>query len=289
MLRTERSEPAGPQTAVSISPERLREAVIAIGSSSEGRCGPYPLVSNVRLPRLAAVCEEVVAVLDDVYADRFDLRPIGEPAETILAFASERDFKLFASVTSRWRVEANGRASAANGYVALAWDENEADRGAATLVHELVHLLNRRALGSALPAWLDEGLADDLADRTVGGKLAPAAWRLSMDRAAEELLPLVEFLVLESDDFYAGRGYSNYAQALLLVRFLADHPQLGGSFRGYLRSLADGAPRGSGGLTDALGISADALEREWRAWVAVRHSGFRRLTSGVAKRGSRAF
>ena len=39
---------------------------------------------------------------------------------------------------------------------------------AATLIHELVHALNTRSIGPALPPWLDEGLAEDLSYAALG-------------------------------------------------------------------------------------------------------------------------
>ena len=62
------------------------------------------------------------------------------------------------------------------------------------------HLLNRRAIGPALPPWLDEGLAEDLAQsrvegrRVVGGTLAEVvlragpAWESHGGLAAAQLL-----------------------------------------------------------------------------------------------------
>ena len=54
-------------------------------------------------------------------------------------------------------------------------------------VHELTHLLSRNALGEGLPAWLDEGMAEDLAwCRTDADGSAPAghAGRPRVRRAA---------------------------------------------------------------------------------------------------------
>ncbi len=184
------AQPAGPLAANRISPGLLSRARTLMGrDASDGSCGPYSLLTDVGEPALEALCAELVTRVDAAFARRFRLQPLGSAAETLLVFGEERDFKIFAGSTSRWRVEASGRASASEGYAALPWEGRERDAVATTMVHELTHLVNRRALGPALPPWLDEGMADELAEGLVGGKLPAATWQVDMRRAAGDLAP----------------------------------------------------------------------------------------------------
>ncbi|MDH3403259.1 MAG: SH3 domain-containing protein [Acidobacteriota bacterium] len=263
--------PPGPLAARPIDPAVLATARALMGAGAgEGSCGPYRLLTDVREEALGALCEEVVARVDAAYGERFRRRPVGEAAETVLVFAGREAFSAFAGATSRWRVEATGRASAADGYVALAWEGRDRGEVATTLVHELAHLVNRRALGPALPAWLDEGMADELADRLLGGKYEAALWRVGMDRAAGDLLPLAELVDLGSAGFYGPRGYANYAQALVALRFFSQHPELAPGFGRFLEALAAGAAYSPAVLPAHLGRSWEELQAAWDAWAAGR-------------------
>ena len=261
--------PSVPLAAVAISPYLLAAARQQMAAGAEERaCGPYRLLTDVGWQQLRALCSEEVAALDGAYAVRYGRQPLGAPAETLLIFARAKALAVFTGATSRWRVESTGRASAAHGYVALSWVDREATARAATLLHELTHLVNRRALGPALPPWLDEGLADDLANELVGGKFQPAAWQVGMDRAAGKLLPLRELVALDNAGFYGGRGYANYAQAYLFLRFLSGHPELGVRFAGFLDALAAGDGYSPQMLASHLGRSWPQVESSWGSWAA---------------------
>ncbi len=260
-------EPATPLAAVELAARHRRSADTIMTSPREGRCGAYRLLSDVESGTLGTFCAGVVSRLDAAYEETFGRPPLGVAAETILVFRDKPDFRVFAATGSRWRVEASGRASAADGYAALAWDESEAEARSATLIHELTHLVNRRALGPALPAWLAEGLADTLAERLVGGKAEAARWRVGMDLAAGELPPIAELLGLSSREFYEGGGFSNYARAHLWVEFLSSHAVLGERFESFLDAVAEGDAGTAETLESHLARPLGAVEEEWRAWV----------------------
>lgn len=261
--------PSVPLAAVAISPYLLAAARQQMAAGAEERaCGPYRLLTDVGWQQLRALCSKEVAAVDGAYAVRYGRRPLGAPAETLLIFASAKALAVFTGATSRWRVESTGRASAAHGYVALSWVDREATARAATLVHELTHLVNRRALGPGLPPWLDEGLADDLANELVGGKFQPAAWQVGMDRAAGKLLPLRELVALDNVGFYGGRGYANYAQAYLFLRFLVGDPEFGARFTAFLDALAGGESVSPELLAGYLGRLWPAVETSWGSWLA---------------------
>jgi hypothetical protein len=270
-----------------ISSALLDTARTLMGSDAVGgTCGPYGLLTDVEDPGLQALCDELVTRVDGAFTRHFRREPVGQPAETLLVFAEERDFRIFAGSTSRWRVEASGRASAAEGYVALPWEARAHEELAKTMVHELTHLVNRRALGSALPPWIDEGIADELAERMVGGKYAAAVWRAEMDRASGDLLPLAELFDLGASEFYGERGFASYAQALLAVRYLSGHPELEDGFRRFLDSLAAGGTYAPEAVRSQLNRSWDELQRNWDAWGRGHHLDFPPFaTTPAASRG----
>jgi hypothetical protein len=193
--------------------------------------------------------------------------------------------------------------------VALYADEGSSDRAVVPVLrHELGHLLNRRALGPALPPWLDEGIADDLAAFELDDRLAPresplAAMRringdtveiwgalAGLDDLARSFVTagapkLSTLLGLDWDAFVeepaAGR---NYAASAWLVRYLLDEETgLKPAFRGFLRQVARGGGGGADGLEQELGRSLAQIEAGWRAYVAERASaaGVGGAASGV--------
>jgi hypothetical protein len=170
-------------------------------------------------------------------------------------------------------------------------------------VHELTHLLNRRALGPALPPWLDEGLAEDLAWSQVDprGRLLPGSFGGSREKkgsvvrwkgAQAALRQLVreseqgkltspsELIDLDWDEFVASPGRElRYAQAAILVRFLLDGRDPGAAlgFRRFLRETAQGIPLSRSRLERSVGYSRDLLDREILSWLHAREN---ELTAG---------
>jgi hypothetical protein len=161
-----------------------------------------------------------------------------------------------------------------------------------TLVHELAHLLNRRALGPLLPSWLDEGIADDLAQSQVSdaGRLQPGTLggftvrygaRIQMfgPRAAlqqlvvalEEgkTLPLPDLLALDWNSFVRHEGSLSYAQSSFWVRYLLDGEggALAPKFHAFLDAVATGEPPTPEALRRQLGRSWGELEAGFRSWV----------------------
>ncbi len=161
------------------------------------------------------------------------------------------------------------------------------------MVHELTHLMNRRALGPALPAWLEEGLADDLAHSEIDpqGKLEPSRlgglslrrwdgweWRgarasaISLRRAldAGRMRPLAELLALDWREFVAADGErTSYPQAAFWVRFLLSDPNLAPAFRGYLREVAAGGSAAPEALRARLGADWATLDERFARWIRV--------------------
>lgn len=275
-------------------PERLAAAEALLGPAAlASRLGPYPLLTDLppaRRGQLARL-DRVAAAVEPAYRARYDRRPEGEPAETVVLFAEESGYRVF----QRRDAALAGLASSGHtgyGLVALYDGGRRGDAIAATLIHELVHLLNRRGLGPALPPWLDEGLAVDLGLSEIGadgglvpGRLggavvedasrielagAPAALhnlRGAFERG--ELGPLDRLLALDWEGFVVSERIElHYAAAGFFFRYLLDPVSgLGDDTRGFFAAVAAGGPADAEALRARLGRSWPELEAGLRAWV----------------------
>lgn len=273
-------------------PEVLARARARLsGEEAAGRLGPYALYTDLGpSPRLERL-HRIAAQVEGAYRSRYGREPLGEPAEAVVLFARERDYRAFQNESARLSgLTASGHSG--HGLVALYDGGRPGEELASTLVHELAHLLNRRAVGPILPSWLDEGIADDLAQSridpagrldpgTLGGLTVRASRRVEMygARAALEQLgrgvetgrlrPLPELLSLEWERF-VGRGSDlHYAQSSFFVRYLLDGE--GGAlvpgFRAYLAAAADGGPVEPEALRQRLGRPWEELEAGFAGWV----------------------
>ncbi len=213
------------------------------------RCGPYSLWSDVSDRRILALCERIGEQLDGRYRARFSVAPVGQPQETIFLFARGEGFRQFVAQEGGVRAGYAGVARGSKGFVALHADGLAVATVAATLGHELTHLVNRRALGSDLPRWLAEGLADaigDSADEQGIGDLSGLAGveeearRLAWGYAQGKVGSVARLVALARGEFDRGVVSFDYEQSALLVRYLLLDAKLGTSFRGYLRQLASG-------------------------------------------------
>jgi hypothetical protein len=159
-------------------------------------------------------------------------------------------------------------------------------------------VLNRRGLGPALPPWLDEGIADDLAAHELGPARAPREIPLetlrtvegnrveirgalaSLDLLAKTLAydraPLLEaMLTFDWTSFMEEpQAQLHYAASGWLVRYLLDaRSGLAGEFHEFLEQVARGARGEPAELETALGRSCAELESGFRAYVAWRALG----------------
>ncbi|MES1242087.1 MAG: hypothetical protein ABUT39_10745 [Acidobacteriota bacterium] len=285
-------DPVLPVAGRQPDPERLALARARLaGPEAGGRLGPYLLYTDVRDPNRLAFLDRLAGGLESIYRSRYGVPPVGEPAEVVILFEREAAYRAFLEEDADLAgLPAIGHT--ALGIVAL-WDAGRpgAEVGA-TLVHELAHLLTRRAVGPALPSWLDEGIADDLSQSridpsgrlipdTLGGLTIQAGRRIEMHgaRAALQnliqaadtgaLRPLPELLGLEWKDFVRQRGEQNYAQASFFIRYLLQGEQgdLAPGFRAFLSEVAGGRQPEPERLREKLGKSWLALEAGFRLWL----------------------
>ena len=178
---------------------RLERALALMGDGGRrAKLGPYDLVTDVRGDRLIRHLEGVVERLASGYHERFGVDPGPPRGEVVVIFADEADYRAFEENEMQLAgLETLGHTVEA----VIAYGDERAElllstlsvtfvgdrRPAAVrevLVHELTHLLNRRALGPDVPPWLEEGMAEDLAFSRIDadGRIEPGSWGGSSDQ-----------------------------------------------------------------------------------------------------------
>jgi len=277
---------------------RLLEAARAgLGAVLEGRVGAYPLLTDVEDGVLHRALDRVAGAVEGAYAARYGLTPQHPAAATVVLFRAEADYRAFQREEAHL-AGLNPRGHTGHGIVALYQGRQPTDEVASTLMHELVHLINRRALGPALPPWLNEGMAEDVSlsfrdaegrvdftrlgggARRTGGTVYQlrlgygSLERLRRTRAEGELTPLEALVEMDWGAFVqSGDEEEHYAQSAFFLRYLLDDPGLAPRFRHFLGQGAEGEP-----LTPTT--LQQALEKEWSALDA----GFREYLEGEFRR-----
>ena len=273
--------------------ERLRQAVAPFGTQrSAGSLGEYELYTDVEDPVLIDWLDRVVAGVEAAYRARYGVAPIDRAREAIVLYARQEDFEV---LSQRLPLLPSGEIAglASDGLVAVAAGELDREQLAGTLIHELAHLLNRRALGPALPPWLDEGIARDLGSsevdaagriraNRVGGSVVRQGdlleWRggqaslvaLRRRHRRGHLRRFADLVTLDREAFYDGLQHQlHYDQSAFLVRYLlqSDDPEMGVGLREYLRSVAAGGPVEATALSDRLSISWSRLGEAFGEWL----------------------
>jgi hypothetical protein len=256
--------------------ELLASARELLGDDArEDDCGPYALYTDVGDPRFVAVCTLLASRLDGLYAERYGVRPRGEPAEAIVLFAEIGDYRSF-SKRQQIALGYAGYALGARGLAVFYAGDQSVDGFLPTLTHELTHLLSRRALGANLPRWLSEGLADGIGDSATSGGFRPLekeagnglqATRLRTAMASGQVGSVRRLVGLQPSEFDHETPSFDYEQSALLVRFLLVVPELASGYRSFLGEMARGGSYDPDGLRRALGVSWEELDRRFAAWV----------------------
>ncbi len=140
----------------------LRARSILRGDIESSSLGPFELLTDVDDEELLARLSAVAKNLPEAYRQRFGLDPGSQASEVIVIFKSHTDYLRFEAGEPDI-AGTNTRGYTGRGISVLSVGDRDTEATVEILVHELTHLLNRRVFGMNSPAWVEEGLADDLA------------------------------------------------------------------------------------------------------------------------------
>jgi hypothetical protein len=285
--------------------ERVDRAQQALGlDGPNGSLGPYSLITDVSDQDVLDYLSEVASSLGHSYRERFGLEPTPPEGQFVALFENQDAYSAFTAATTD--PIAHGARGHSGGRLASFYLERHSAQEAATLlVHELVHLMNRSALGPTPPQWAEEGLANDLAycrknrqgelilgslagERIiVGGRRDPsrsveyagAIASLSVllkSRLARRGTPLAELVDMGREEFLADNlRQRHYIESTFLVRFLleGDRGRMAPALRDYLAAVVGGKPADSEFLSKSIGKSWQRLEQEFDAWLRLQAGG----------------
>jgi hypothetical protein len=256
----------------------------------EARLGPWRLLTDVAVGELTGL-DATAHYLADAYTARYGLSTAPGLDEAVVIFASDTRFRAFARADGRSTFWTRGHAGA--GLAAFALGRNALETRV-FLVHELTHLLSRSALGAELPAWLDEGLAEDLAFCRVDadGRLEPdtldvgeekprgAATTASeksgphvtvdvwLVRARSGRNPPLAAILAPHSRLFADPGSRRDATttSAMLIRWCLAQPDRAANFRGFLRAVSRGGASDASALAAALGMTTLELQKNFFEW-----------------------
>ena len=150
--------------------ERLADARTSMkGLAREERIGPWTALTDAPAKDLEPLAR-VAAHLAEGFTERYGL-PVQPPGEQAIAlFTHLKDYRAFlesggypsAKQTRVGAVDVSARSHVEGGIVGTSLRDGP-KLARIHLVHELTHLLQRRAFPGPLPRWLSEGMAEDLA------------------------------------------------------------------------------------------------------------------------------
>jgi hypothetical protein len=207
----------------------------------------------------------------------------------VALFATEADYRDFeVRVTDGNDLTARGHAGGS--LAALFVEDQHMDDVLELVVHELTHLLNRRAFGSAIAPWLEEGLANDLSysgiDRTgrlktgtlsgrriqVGARATrtvvyegpfASLTQILRDRSHRQSTPIGRLIGMGREEFLRPQDRdSHYIESTFLVRFLLEgsKQRYAPGFRSFLAEVAGGETPWPERLIELLGTDLRQLE-----------------------------
>ena len=269
--------------------ERLQMALRGLdGGGRKDTLGDYVLFTDSSDPELMPRLRRTVSSLERVYSERYGVTPIDRARASLVIFSLKAEYLRFKGLDSSL-VDREASGHVGKGIVALYRQGRTADEVRSTLLHELVHLLNRRALGPALPVWLDEGVAEDLSGSAVGvdGALLPgtlasttvfddsgwvatgaeASLVLLRRRLQDEGLLRLEDLIVKGDEQFHDRENRtlHYALSGFWVRFLMQ--RYSAQFKGFLEAISLGEPATTESLKNHLQMEWKGLDLEFAEWL----------------------
>jgi len=266
-------------------PWKLKAAKDLLGErASEMKVGSYRLFTDVQDQELLSYLDGAATAAEEAYFARYGRLPSGNPLRSAVLFANEATYRRY---TDEEDIQLPGTSTGSAGSGVLVFYAEGKQRAdlAATLVHEITHLLNDRALATNLPPWLEEGLASDLGSlwvevfprpgegASVSDRVSVAIQRfersvlaLNASLMAGQLPPLSTLLTLDRQGFYAEEtSGDSYAQSLALIRYLLDEKEgLAEGFRAFLGRIASGRPTD---LLELVELDGREMELGFRHWL----------------------
>ena len=237
-----------------------------------------------------------------VYTERYGLEPWASDRFAIVIFADEASYRSFEEGEELAALQTGGHSS---GNVAVIYAEGLREGELESiLLHELTHLLNHSTFRVTLPAWLEEGLAEDLSHSHVGpsGRIDPRRLggadrrRLEFDRkgnliyvaeawgAPTALSKLVEaqnrgqliglrgLLALSYREMVEIDGRAlRYGLSAFFIRYLLEGAGENGrhGLRAFLRQAAEGGGTGPDDLAMRLDRDWQRLESDFHHWLVL--------------------
>lgn len=301
-----------PPQAPALDPDRLERALAAMdGPVSLARLGPFEVHFDFEGADRLLDLAPVAAALEADYRERYGVVPVAVGREAVVLFGRESSYRAYAGEELP-AADEQIAGHAGGGLAAVLVGDRDPDQVRALFVHELTHLLNRRAFGPRLPPWLEEGMADEPALASYGedGRPLPGTWwgdtriagRSVQDRAGGvqgivrregsvgalhdlanravrgALVPLPVLLAMDWGPFLEPEGRTlRYAESAFLVRYLLEGriDTRRDGFRAFLASVAKGGPDGPAALQDALGEPLETVEAGFRSWLRFQQATLR--------------
>ena len=275
-------EPVLPLPPRAPDPQRLQRArALLADGAHELELAGYRFYTDVWDSSMLDEMGRVLAGLEQTYARRYGLELLGTPTGAVVLYKQQQALEELQRLEGLEGLPAIGHA--ARGVVALAVGRRPRHEVISTLVHEVAHLMHRRAIGPALPPWLDEGLCDDLANLPIDGdgRLLASGWsgRRSQEKSRVVYEGALASLRVSAREMNSGRapslerlmGYDwhefvrspqsrlHYDLSAFFIRHLLDDPASAAALRAFLGAVAKGGE-----------ISPEALrQRLDRPWVEI--------------------